>query len=319
MIRPRHSLIPFYTAMLCVAVTVCLAGLAAPASARVLLVGPGRPLKLPSQAAALAQRGDTVRIDPGVYQDCSVWRASGLTILGASLNVVVASRTCLDQAIFVIYGNDITVQGITFRDATVPGRNGAAIKALGDNLTVRNSRFEHNENGILTGGSPASTIRIQDSTFVGNGACIFACAHAVYAGPVGMLDVERSVFLDTRTAHHIKSRAHRTIVRDCRIEDGPTGTSSYLIETPIGGDLLVEHNVLEKGPNSSNHDAAISIGAEGVANPTASLVVRDNMFRNDLPQPTTFVRNGTQTPAQLTDNKVSGQVRMLEGPGSVSP
>jgi hypothetical protein len=314
MIRARHSLNPFVTAMLCLIWQIT------PAAAHVLLVGPARALKMPSEAAPLARPGDIVRIDPGTYVDCAVWRNSNVTIQGTGKGVVVAGKACLDQGIFVIVGSDVTVQGITFRDATVPDHNGAGIKMLGDNLTVRDSRFEHNENGILTGGSPASSIRISNSTFVANGACIEACAHGVYAGaPIKLLDVEHCVFFDTRTGHHIKSRAHQTIVRDSRIEDGPTGTASYLIETPMGGDLLVQHNVLEKGPNTGNRSAAISIAVESTSNPTTSLIIQDNTFRNDAPKQTIFVRNSSRTPAKLIDNSVSGDVRMLEGPGSVSP
>ena len=212
------------------------------------------------------------------------------------------------------------MQGLTFRDAVVAVHNGAGIKTVGDNLTVRHSRFEHNENGILTGGSSASKVRISDSVFIGNGACIEACAHGVYAGAaIALLQIERCVFLDTRTAHHIKSRALQTIVRDSRIEDGDSGTASYLIDIPQGGNLLVEHNVMEKGPNSSNPATAISIASGGVRNPTNSLIVRDNTFRNDMAEPTLFVRNESETPAQLSDNQVSGPVRLLQGPGSVTP
>jgi hypothetical protein len=317
MIRQRHSLIPFGFAMLC---QLWIVAPIQSAVARVLLVGPGRTLKLPSQAAAAVQPGDVVRIDPGTYNDCAVWRASGVTIQAAGRNVVMAGPACLNQAIFMVYANDVTVQGLMFRDATVYGHNAAGIKTVGENLTVVNSRFEHNENGILAGGPASSTVRITDSTFIGNGACILACAHGVYAGaPIRLLDIERCVFLDTRTAHHIKSRALQTIVRDNRIEDGPSGTSSYLIETPQGGDLLVQHNILEKGLNTSNRGVAISIGIEGVTNPTTSLVIRDNRFRNDVPQQTIFVRNSSATPAELAGNVVSGDIRMLEGPGSVTP
>jgi hypothetical protein len=314
MIRARHSLNPFVTAMLCMILQIT------PAAARVLLVGPARALKLPSEAAPLARPGDVVRIDPGTYVDCAVWRNSNVTIQGSGRGVVLAGKACLEQGIFVVLGSDVTVQGLTFRDATVPNHNGAGIKMLGDNLTVRDSRFEHNENGILTGGSPASSVRISNSAFIGNGACIEACAHGVYAGaPIKLLDIEHCIFLDTKTGHHIKSRAHQTIVRDSQIEDGPTGTSSYLIETPLGGDLLVQHNSLEKGPNTGNRGATISIGVEAASNPTTSLVIQDNTFRNDAPKQTIFVRNSTQTPAKLIGNRVSGDVRMLEGPGSVSP
>jgi hypothetical protein len=86
---------------------------------------------------------------------------------------------------------------------------------------VERSRFLRNENGILAGGSPDSVVRITDSEFIGNGACIDACAHSVYAGaPIYLLDIRRCVFLDTKVAHHIKSRARNTVVRDSRSRTG---------------------------------------------------------------------------------------------------
>jgi hypothetical protein len=84
-----------------------------------------------------------------------------------------------------------------------------------------------------------------------------------------LLRVENSHFSNsnTRQGHSIKSRALSTEVIGCTITDGPDGTSSYLIEAPNGGALIVRGNSLEKGPKSENHKAAIAIGAEGVTHP----------------------------------------------------
>ncbi len=158
-------------------------------------------------------------------------------------------------------------------------------------------------------------LRITDSEFAGNGACLGACAHGVYAGAaIFLLDIERCIFRNTRTAHHIKSRALNTMIVDSRIEDGPDGTSSYLIETPNGGNLLVQGNVLEKGPLSSNPRVAISIGAEGVTNPTDRLIIRNNVFRSDLPGRTAFVRNSSAAPVVLEENAINGDVEVLQTP-----
>jgi hypothetical protein len=305
-----HTAIAFGAAMLCTL----------PACGRELAVGPARLLKMPNQAATVAADGDIVRIDPGTYADCAIWRASRLVIEGTAPGVVLAGKTCAGKAIFVTVGADITIRGITFADATVQARNGAGIRAEGANLTVDHSRFVNNENGILAGGGPNSVLRITDSEFVGNGACIDACAHGVYAGaPIFLLDIERCVFLATKIAHHIKSRARNTIILDSRIEDGPTGTSSYLIDIPNGGNVLIKGNTMEKGPRTSNPSAAISIGAEGVKNLTDSLIVRDNIFRSDLPVRTIFVRNSTLVPVELSGNTINGDVEpliTLDGPGA---
>jgi hypothetical protein len=102
-----------------------------------------------------------------------------------------------------------------------------------------------------------------------------------------------------------------------RITDGADGNASYLIELPNGGDALILNNELQKGPHSDNPSVAISIGIEGVTDPTHAMVIRNNRFTNDLPKPTLFVRNSTAVPALLEGNVLTGQVVPLEGPGRV--
>jgi hypothetical protein len=284
---------------------------------RTLQVGRSHLLKLPSQASLVARNGDTVLIDPGTYADCAVWRASHLTIAASGPGVVLSGKTCQGKAIFVIDGNDVTVRGITFAHAAVPAHNGAGIRAEGGNLTVESSKFLENEEGILSGIAPTATIRIVDSTFRGNGSCAAACAHAVYAGRIGLLDVEDSLFTETHEAHDIKSRALRTVLIDNTISDGPTGHSSYLVDLPNGGDLVMQHNTLSKGPHTDNETTAVDIGEEGVSNPTTSLTIIDNTFTNLLPNATAFVTNHTEAPAKLIGNTLVGKVVPLVGPGSV--
>jgi hypothetical protein len=283
----------------------------------VLEVGPGHIMKLPSQAALVARDGDTVLIDPGTYDDCAVWRANRLTIAARAPGVVFAGKTCQGKAIFVINGNDVTVRGISFTHAAVPDQNGAGIRAQGGNLTIQDSHFIDNEEGILAGSMPNTTIRVLNSEFRGNGTCAGACAHGLYVGTIALLDVEDSHFTDTHEGHDIKSRALRTVLRHNDISDGPTGHASYLVDVPNGGDLLMEHNTLSKGPHTDNDSTAVAIGEEHGRNPTTSLVIRDNSFTNLMPKPTDFVHNLTETPAELSNNGLEGKVVPLEGPGTV--
>jgi Right handed beta helix region len=301
---------------------------ATPAFARTWEVGPTRALTGPAQAAAVAKDGDRVVFDPGVYRECAIWQASRLTIEArqppVTMNQTVMSQTvvtgptCMNRGLFVFNGNDITVRGMTIQGARSFWHNGAGILMEGANLTVDNSRIVDNEDGILVGGPPTSTVRITRDFFQGNGACTGSCAHALYVGRVARLEVVGCVFLDTHVAHDIKSRARTTIVHDNRIEDGATGTSSYLIELPDGGNGVILNNVLRKGVNSENKSTAISIGTEDETNPTQELVIRGNRFTSDLPEPVRFVRNSTQTLARLVDNTLIGAVIPLEGPGTVT-
>jgi len=298
MIRPWHTAIAFGAAMLCT--------LPSAANARVLAVGPTRVLKVPSQAATIAGDGDVVRIDPGTYADCAIWNPSHLLIEAAGPGVVIAGKTCAEMGIFITRGNDITIRGITFADASVIWHNGAGIRANGRNLTVQRVQFIDDQNGILAAPVAGSVVRVLDSTFIGDGHCGADCAHGVYINRVARVEIAHSRFLGTREGHAIKSRAESTSVTDCTIEDGPAGTSSYAIDIPNGGDVLVADSRIEKGPHSENKATAIMIGAEGVKNPTRHLVFRDNLFINATGGPSTFVRNVTHVPAELVGNTFRG-------------
>ncbi|HTI80366.1 MAG TPA: right-handed parallel beta-helix repeat-containing protein [Acetobacteraceae bacterium] len=201
----------------------------------------------------------------------------------------------------------------------MPDRNGAGVRAEGHNLTIVNSHFIDNENGILAANIASGTIRILDSEFRGNGKCAPKCAHGIYVGSIGVLDIERSRFLGQHEGHHVKSRALRTVLIGNDIADGPTGNSSYLVDVPNGGDLVVQNNTMEKGPHSENADTTISIGAEGVKNATHELIIRGNSFNNDTGRPTIFVDNRTTSPAMLSGNEMHGVVAPMVGPGTVSP
>ena len=305
----------------CIAAFGLVASLAACAvgGGNVLEVGPTQRLKLPSQAAAAAGAGDIIRIAPGDYTDCAVWRASRLTIEATGEGAVLADKTCAGKGIFVIAGNDITVRNLTFARAAVPDRNGAGIRAEGRNLTVEHSKFIDNENGILANPNAGSTIRIVDSEFRGNAKCEAQCAHGIYVNAIDRLEIEHSRFIDQHIGHHIKSRARNTVLIDNDIADGPNGNSSYLVDIPNGGDLLMQGNRLQKGKMAENTGTAVPIGEEGVKNPTHDLIIRDNNFTSDLPAPTVFVRNRTTTPAMLSGNHLQGRVTALVGPGTVSP
>ena len=57
--------------------------LAFPAQSATLQVGGDALLQAPSDAAAVAQDGDTVVIAPGTYFDCAIWHTNNLSIEGA--------------------------------------------------------------------------------------------------------------------------------------------------------------------------------------------------------------------------------------------
>ena len=312
--RSRGSVAPMRRALL-----LLVALWSGPASAETLRVGPGQRFERPSQAAAVARAGDTVRIAAGRYTDCAIWRAPGLRIMADGGPVEITGPVCGSKALFVTAAPRIEIVGITFRGATAPAGNGAGIRAEGGDLTIRASRFEENENGILSAPTPGATILVEDSTFLRNGALRDGreCAHGIYIGAAGALLIRRSRFEATRVCHHVKSRAARTEILDSQILDGPDGRASFLVDIPNGGELLLRGNTLRKGPNSGNPGTAIALGFEGARIDTPRLRILDNRFENVMPRGTTFVANRTATPAELVGNRLTGRVEPLAGPGTV--
>jgi hypothetical protein len=291
------------------------------ASAATLEVGTGKAYSQPSAAIGAASAGDTVEIWPGQYFDCASVGTRNLTIEGHGdpASVVLTDKACAGKALLVIDAPNVTVRNLTLTRARVPDGNGAGIRMEGGNLTVDGVRFINNQNGILTDADPAASLIVKNSDFERNGGCRDACAHGLYAGTIKLVRVQNTRFFATKQAHHIKSRAARTEVIDCNIQDGPDGTASYLIEAPNGGSLVVRGTTLEKGPQAQNHSAAIIIGDEGVTQPTPEILIENNTFTNDMAgHRTAFVSNDTATEAELRGNHLHGAVDALAGDGSVN-
>jgi Right handed beta helix region/Short C-terminal domain len=286
------------------------------AGAEVLLVGPQRSLHAPSDAAAVARDGDVVRIDPGEYVDCAIWRANHLVLEAPAGAAHMRDRACAGKAIWVISGADVTVENIAFSGASVPDQNGAGIRAEGRNLTVRQARFFDNENGILAAAVAGSTISIEGSTFERNGKCAASCAHGIYVNAIARLKIAGSTFREQRAGHHIKSAALAFEVSGSTIEDGAEGTASYLIDITSGGEVVIAGNQMQKGPNSENWGTAIHIAGEGEPQGSAYRISH-NRFRSDNPHEVAFVRNETVAPALLEGNQLEGPVVALVGPGTV--
>lgn len=279
-----------------------------------LEVGPQKTYKMPSEAIAAAKDGDHIAIAPGEYFDCAAWKTDHLVVEGTGPGVVITDKTCNGKGIFVIGAPNATVRNLTLTRARVPDMNGAGIRLDQGNLTVEGVSFINNQNGIL-GGIAGNTVIIRNSDFVKNGTCEGSCAHGIYIADVDLLQVENSRFSETHQAHSIKSRALRTEVTGCTFKDGPDGTSSYLIDIPNGGAVVVRGNKMEKGPKSENHTTAIAIGEEGITHRTPEISVTDNEFTNDGSYPTFLVWNMTATPAMLKGNKITGSVTPLKGDG----
>jgi hypothetical protein len=220
----------------------------------VLTVGAGQQYTTVRAAAAAAQNGDTIHISAGDYRgDVATWRASNLTICGVGGRARLIANGVHEggKGIWVIQGSNTTVVNVEFHGAKVPDQNGAGIRQEGPNLTLRSTGFFDNENGILADGGSSATITIEYSEFARNGFGD-GYTHNIYIGQIGRLNVRYSYFHEAKIGHQLKTRARENVIEYSYFMDGPSGTSSYLLNFDNGGRAVVRGNLLQKGPNADN-------------------------------------------------------------------
>ena len=258
----------------------------APAAApRTIRVGPQQQVRNLSVAATLAQDGDTIEVEPGDYvADIAIWKQDNLTIRGvgaARPRLIAAGASAEGKAIWVVRGGRIAVENLEFRGARVPDRNGAGIRFERGYLTVRNCKFEDNENGILSAGGSNMYLDIENSEFGHNGAGD-GRSHNIYIGEITRLRVTGSYFHHARKGHLLKSRAAENHVFYNRLSDEIDGHASYELEFPNGGIAYVIGNIIEQGSQTENSNI-ISYGAEGLLNRPNSLYLLNNTIVDNRP------------------------------------
>jgi hypothetical protein len=293
------------------------------AQAATLEVGVGKKYTTISAAAAAAAPYDTIIVHPGTYKGATfsdsnlIVRTPVGSVRGSA---IVTGATIGDKGLFLTKGSNITIDGFRFTGAKSTARNGAGIRAEGTGLTVRNSEFIGNENGILVTplAKDVGTVSISNSLFKGNGYGD-GQSHGIYVNSVNKLVVANSHFEGTKVGHHLKSRANINEVRYTTFVDtGMSSAASYHIDLSNGGAATIEYNTLTKGLYASNGCCSIALGFEGATNPVGPIVVRNNKLTNLRSTSTTFVTNRTATPATLTSNSFVGLVKSLSGNGSVN-
>ncbi len=284
------------------------------AFARTLPVGPGKLYSVPSAVLANVQDGDTVLIEPGLYQgDVASWTKNNLVLKGTAkfAHLDAGGKSAEGKAIWVISGKNTVVENIEFSGATVPDQNGAGIRQQGDNLTVRHCYFHGNEDGILGGGGTASEVMIEYSEFASNGFGD-GQSHNIYISNVKSFTLRFCYSHEARIGHEVKSRANANYLLYNRILDGLNGTASYSVDLPNGGTSFLIGNVFQQSPLSDN-STLVSYGAEGLTNSPNDLFIYNNTFVNDMTGGN-FIRVATGTRnAKFGNNLFVGHGTMYTG------
>ena len=238
------------------------------AQAAAWTIGPGQPYTMPSQVSTLVGDGDTVNIEAGVYpSDVARWQADDLVLRGVGGLAHLESNGLSwgDKAIWVIQGDNCTVEWIEFSECQGPDHNGAGIRLEGLNLTVRHCWFHHNENGILCGEYHPSTVRIEYSEF-GHHGYGDGYSHNLYIGNIDSLIFRFNYSHHADVGHELKSRAWVNVIEYNRFSNEADGTASREIDLPNGGQAYLIGNVIQQGLQSQNSNV-VGFGMEGLSNP----------------------------------------------------
>jgi hypothetical protein len=279
---------------------------------RRLRVGPDQTYRRVADAAAAARDGDVVEIAAGVYAgDVAIWPQNDLLVrgVGGRPHIQANGERVRDRDVWLFTGNDVVVENVEISGARSPEyRNGAAIRHIGRNLTLRHVHLHHSENGLLTGNKHAdSRLLIEHSDFEANGDGV-GYAHNMYVGVSGELVVRYSYSHASNVGHLLKSRAARTVLEYNRFSD-EDGRSSYLLDLPYGGDVRLAGNVLEQGADALNY-TMISFAAEGTPYENNRLEVVGNTSWNRRLKGI-FVNHHAEAALRLLNNVVIGVPTML--------
>lgn len=245
-------------------------------SGKVWNIGPGRTYQKPSQLVSLVGNGDTIYLDPAIYENDAVkWTKPNLRIIGLGSTT---SRPVLKftgnipngKGIFVFenpgtcdnaYIENIIFDGAQVSDAN--GANGAGIRFQAVNLTVNKCKFMNCQNGILEGHGAVTTsnVTIINSEFENNGyqernnANYSGYEHHIYiSSSADSLLVSNCWFHHPRgQANSIKTRAQRSFILYNKIDEADTGYGSWEINIAQGGLNIIMGNLIIQGNAGANH------------------------------------------------------------------
>lgn len=261
--------------------------------------------------------GDVIEIDAEVYigQDAiAAWTQNQLVIkaVGGRAHLQANGAYIWGKAIWVLAGDNITVENIEFSGASVPDQNGAGIRLDGHGMTIRHCYFHHNENGILTAQSSSGDILIEHTEFAYNGFGN-GFTHNIYVNQTNSLTLRYNYSHHANVGHTIKSRARENYIYYNRIMDEQTGNASRLIDISNGGFTIIMGNLLMQGENAENN-SLIGYGLEGLSNAISELYVVNNTMVNKRVASCIFVsiQSGTIV-ASIRNNIFAGTGTLISG------
>ena len=116
-----------------------------------------------SRAARARRRHDRNRGKGNYVRDVAIWNKSDLTIrgVGGPVRIIAGGASAEAKATWVVRGDRIVVENLTFIGSRVPDRNGAGIRLERGRLKVVDCAFLDNQNGILTANNADIELEIE--------------------------------------------------------------------------------------------------------------------------------------------------------------
>lgn len=287
----------------------------------IITVGAGLQYATIAAGIAAAQNGDVVKVQAGTYTNDFASISKNITLqgVGGMVHMVATQSPSNGKAILDVGGAglNVSISNFEFSGAAVPDGNGAGIRYEGGNLSLSNDYFHDNQDGLLSNADPNGTITIDHSEFANNGGGD-GHIHNIYVGDIAQLTITNSYFHGAQIGHEIKSRAENTTITGNRIVDGASGTGSYDIDLPNGGNATISNNLIEKGPNAGN-PVMIAYGEEGALHSGTTVAISGNTMLNDRGS-AVAVWNAAGTTAMFTGNSTYGlsASQIAIGPVAVS-
>jgi nitrous oxidase accessory protein len=134
-------------------------------TARSIIVGSNQSIKSLNKAIELAKDKDTILLQAGIYKEGSLTLTKSVTIIGQNNPVLDGENK---YEILLISGKNITIRGITFRNAGYSAMNDFASIKLVDcsNITLENNSILHSYFAIHISNTTYATVR--HNTIVGD-------------------------------------------------------------------------------------------------------------------------------------------------------
>ncbi|MBK5271905.1 MAG: nitrous oxide reductase family maturation protein NosD, partial [Bacteroidia bacterium] len=152
---------------------------------RTIIVGKQQPVKTIKQALSLAQKGDTIKVEYGIYKEGTITLTKPVTLIGINFPIIDGESKYEN---FVVSGINITVSGFLIKDSRHSSSNDYAAVSIIDatQIVIENNKIVNGNFGIHVANSTYCTLNNNRITgqavseqSAGNGIHIWKCDHVL--------------------------------------------------------------------------------------------------------------------------------------------